>query len=58
MEKLTRAELFQRYAPAFNFELNAYEIVQELYAEGILLPIAGKDDLYSLVTHVPEYYGE
>ena len=51
MEKLTKAEIFQKYAQAFNFELNADEVLQALYDEGILLPITDQFGIYSLETH-------
>lgn len=52
MEKVTKQQLFQMYAPAFNFELDADEIIQELYKAGILLRYEGQEDLYSLATNV------
>jgi len=50
MEKLTKAEIFQKYAKAFDFKLNADEVLQALYEKGILLPITDKMGIYSLET--------
>ena len=52
MEKLTKAEIFQRYAQAFDFELDADEVLLALYEEGILLPITDQFGIYSLATNV------
>jgi hypothetical protein len=51
MEKLTKAEIFQKYAKAFDFKLNADEVLQALYDKGILLPITDQMGIYSLATH-------
>lgn len=44
--KLTSKEVFQTYAPSFNFEYNAEQLVKLALERGFLTKIEGEDDLY------------
>ena len=45
-EVVTPKQLFMTQAPAFNFELDEAELLEEALERGFVTPIAGKKDLY------------
>ena len=59
MIKLTKKQVFEMYAEAYNFKLDADEILEQLLDEGILLTRNEKfDSRYSLDIDLPEHHGE
>ena len=52
MIKLTKKQVFEMYAKAYNFKLDADEILEQLYNEGILLTRNEPDNRFSLATHI------
>lgn len=49
--QLTKRELFLQQAPAFNFELDADQLVEEGLKRGFITKIEGEEDLYQINTN-------
>lgn len=46
MKTITKQELFQTYAPSFNFEYDADQLLQEALKRGSVTKIEDKEDTY------------